>query len=122
MVVVSSGNEVKPLVIGVDTLQPPTKEFSSLDKGGIFGVPNAVTTVSESNPELDPTAYGLDFWESLIGELVTLKDVVQVSRPNQYGDVWVRGNWTVTGINGHGGVTMLEGGTYMLHFLAFRRL
>ncbi|KID77990.1 uncharacterized protein G6M90_00g037850 [Metarhizium brunneum] len=110
IVVVSSGNQVKPLVIGVDTLQPPNKEYSSLDKGGVFGVPNAVTTITASNPVLDPTAYGLDFWESLVGELVTIQSAHLVSRPNQYGDVWVRGNYTVTGINGHGGLTMLDGG------------
>lgn len=78
--------------------------------GGIFGVPNDVNRISVVNPELEPTKYGLDFWESLVGQLVTLKDVVQVSRPNQYGDVWVRGGWKVTGINEHGGVTMLDGG------------
>lgn len=59
---------------------------------------------------LDPTAYGLDFWESLVGELVTIQSAHLVSRPNQYGDVWVRGNYTVTGVNGHGGLTMLDGG------------
>ena len=107
--IISSGNEVAPLVIGVDTLSPPTSDFSGLDEGGVFGVPNAVNSLSGDNPELDPTAYGLDFWESLVGELVTIKDTYQVSRPNQYGDVWVRGNWDVTGLNEHGGVTRLDG-------------
>jgi predicted extracellular nuclease len=107
--VISSGNEVVPLVIGVDTSSPPTEEFSSLDEGGIFGVPNAVTTISSSNPVLDPTTYGLDFWESLVGELVTIKGVYQTGRPNQYGDVWVRGDWKATGINSQGGITMLDG-------------
>ncbi|KFA63589.1 hypothetical protein S40285_04116 [Stachybotrys chlorohalonatus IBT 40285] len=107
--IVSSGNEVTPLVIGVDTLSPPTEQFSSLDGGDVFAVPNAVTTISASNPVLDPTTYGLDFWESLVGELVTIKDAIQIGRPNQYGDVWVRGNWTATGINSQGGLTMLEG-------------
>jgi predicted extracellular nuclease len=109
VVVVSSKNEVKPLVVGVDTLAPPTEDFSSLDVGGVFGVPNGVNSLSGTNPELDPAKYGLDFWESLVGELVTIKDAYQVSRPNQYGDVWVRGDWPVTGLNSHGGVTMLEG-------------
>ncbi|CAI6098142.1 unnamed protein product, partial [Clonostachys chloroleuca] len=109
VVVKSSNHTVKPLVLGVDTLSPPTSDFSSLDVGGIFGVPNDVNRISVVNPELEPTKYGLDFWESLVGQLVTLKDVVQVSRPNQYGDVWVRGGWKVTGINEHGGVTMLDG-------------
>ncbi|KFA49819.1 hypothetical protein S40293_09315 [Stachybotrys chartarum IBT 40293] len=107
--IVSSGNEVTPLVIGVDTLSPPTEQFSSLDGGDVFAVPNAVTTISASNPVLDPTTYGLDFWESLVGELVTIKDAIQIGRPNQYGDVWVRGNWTATGVNSQGGLTMLEG-------------
>jgi hypothetical protein len=110
VVVVSSGGRVAPLVIGVDTLQPPNKEYSSLDAGGLFGVPNAVTTISASNPVLDPATYGLDFWESLVGELVTIKNAHLVSRPNTYGDVWVRGNWTVTGVNGQGGLTMVDGG------------
>ncbi|KZZ96679.1 endonuclease/exonuclease/phosphatase family protein [Moelleriella libera RCEF 2490] len=109
IVVVSSGNTFKPLIVGVDTPQPPNREYSSLDKGGVFGFPNAVTSISAANPRLDPKTSGLDFWESLVGELVTLQNVFQVSRPNKYGDVWVRGNYTVTGLNGHGGVTMLKG-------------
>lgn len=109
VVVVSSGNEVVPLVLGEDTLSPPTEEFSALDNGDIFGVPNDVSRTSAVNAELDPTKYGIDFWESLVGELVTLKDVIQVSRPNQYGDAWVRGNWAATGVNSHGGLTMLDG-------------
>ncbi|KAH0526568.1 hypothetical protein TsFJ059_009871 [Trichoderma semiorbis] len=107
--VVSSGNEVKPLVIGVDTSFPPTKDFSSLDQGGIFGVPNAVANISSINPQLQPDLYGLDFWESLLGEYVTIKDAYQISRPNNFGDVYIRGNWPVTGLNAHGGLTMLEG-------------
>ncbi|KAJ3474762.1 hypothetical protein NLG97_g9707 [Lecanicillium saksenae] len=109
LVVRSSGNPVKPLVVAVDTLSPPTQDYSSLDVGGIFGVPNAVNLVSESNPTLDPTKYGLDFWQSLLGELVTVKGAYQTSRPNRFGDVWVRGEWNTTGVNAHGGITMLEG-------------
>ncbi|KAJ6787300.1 hypothetical protein PWT90_07615 [Aphanocladium album] len=109
LVVRSSGNAVKPLVIAVDTLSPPTQDYSGLDVGGIFGVPNAVNLVSESNPTLDPTKYGLDFWQSLLGELVTVKGAFQTSRPNKFGDVWVRGEWNTTGVNAHGGITMLEG-------------
>lgn len=108
--VVSSGNEVAPLVVGVDTLSPPTEQFSKLDNGDLFGVPNAAAYISIDNPELDPEQYGLDFWESLVGELVTVKDAFGVSRPNQYGDVWVRGDWKVTGLNEHGGLTMSDGG------------
>lgn len=119
--VVSSDNEVKPLVVGKDTLSPPTSSFSSLDDGGIFGVPNNVSLISVANPELQPEDYGLDFWESLMGELVTIKDVYGVSRPNQYGDVWVRGDWKVTGQNEQGGLTMSDGGTRILRAKASER-
>ncbi|KAF5509311.1 hypothetical protein CGCF413_v002351 [Colletotrichum fructicola] len=106
VVVVSKGNEVTPLVIGVDTLNPPTEQYTSLDGGDIYGVPNAVANVSTENPVLDPKSYGFDFWESLSGELVTVKNPVAVTRPNQYGDTWVVGDWPATGRNEHGGITM----------------
>lgn len=112
--VISSGNKVTPLVIGVDTSLPPTEEYSSLDAGGVFGVPNNVATISGANPKLDPTKYGLDFWESLVGELVTVKGAYGVGRPNKFGDTWVRGDWKTTGVNKHGGVTMLTGGEFQI--------
>ncbi|KKA29879.1 hypothetical protein TD95_003450 [Thielaviopsis punctulata] len=106
IVVKSSGNTVTPKVIGVDTLSPPTEQFTSLDGGDVYAVPNGVYKISTSNPVLDPVNYGLDFWESLSGELVTVRSPVGVSRPNSYGDTWVVGDWTVTGRNAHGGITM----------------
>ena len=69
----SSGNVVTPLVIGKDTRDPPTEQYSSLDGGDVFAVPNNVSQISTSNPTLQPTKYGLDFWESLVGELVTVR-------------------------------------------------
>jgi hypothetical protein len=108
--VVSSGNTVTPLVIGQDTLSPPTVQYSSLDNGDIYSLPNGVANVSSANPMLDPTMYGLDFWESLSGELVTVKTPSAIKTPNQYGDTWVIGDWAVTGRNHHGGVTMSDKG------------
>ncbi|TDZ25438.1 hypothetical protein Cob_v001740 [Colletotrichum orbiculare MAFF 240422] len=106
VVVVSKDNEVTPLVIGVDTSSPPTEQFTSLDDGDVYGVPNAVVNISTANPVLDPKSYGFDFWESLSGELVTVKNPVAITRPNQYGDTWVVGDWPTTGRNTHGGLTM----------------
>jgi predicted extracellular nuclease len=106
---VSSGNAVKPLVIGKDTLAPPTEAYSSLDNGDVLGVPNNASLISTSNPTLEPSKYGLDFWESLSGELVTVQKPVALTKPNQYGDTWVRGNWKVTGKNERGGLTMTPG-------------
>lgn len=106
----SSGNKVTPLVIGVDTLNPPTEQFTSLDGGDIYAVPNAAANISVENPVLNPALYGLDFWESLSGELVTVKTPVAITRPNQYGDTWVIGDWPTTGRNAHGGLTMSDKG------------
>ncbi|KAL2200151.1 Endonuclease/exonuclease/phosphatase-like protein [Corynascus similis CBS 632.67] len=106
--VVSSGNAVKPLVIGKDTLSPPTVQYTSLDEGDIYNVPNGVANISDKNPVLEPSKYGLDFWESLSGELVTVKAPRAIKTPNKYGDTWVVGDWALTGENKHGGITMSD--------------
>ncbi|KAF1832290.1 endonuclease/exonuclease/phosphatase family protein [Decorospora gaudefroyi] len=106
---VEGSEEVKPRVIGRDTLAPPTKWYSGLDGGDVFGVPGNVSLVSVVKPELEPRKYGLDFWESLSGELVTVKGGTAVTKPNRYGDTWVVGDWKVTGRNARGGLTMRDG-------------
>ncbi|KAH6618314.1 Endonuclease/exonuclease/phosphatase-like protein [Chaetomium sp. MPI-SDFR-AT-0129] len=106
--VVSSKNTVTPLVIGKDTVAPPTVQYTSLDGGDIYAVPNGVANISAKNPVLEPTKYGLDFWESLSGELVTVKSPRAIKTPNKYGDTWVVGDWAVTGENEHGGLTMTD--------------
>lgn len=107
--ILSSGHPVAPVEIGKDTSNPPTQDFSSLDVGGIFGVPNDASRVSTANPELQPDNFGIDFWESLMGELVTIKNPRAIAKPNQYGDTWVVGEWPVTGLNRRGGLTMRSG-------------
>ncbi|CEL06835.1 Putative Endonuclease/exonuclease/phosphatase family protein (AFU_orthologue; AFUA_3G09210) [Aspergillus calidoustus] len=111
IVVESSGNEVTPVVIGKDR-SPPTEVYSALDTGDIYALPNNVSRISEENPVLKPDANGLDFWESLSGELVSLTDLTIITKPNQYGDVFVRGNWAVSGLNEHGGLTMTAKGMF----------
>lgn len=105
----SSGADVQPLVIGVDMRDPPNKQYSSLDGGDVFAVPNNVSQISVANPELQPKKFGLDFWESLTGELVTVKKPTALTKPNQYGDTWVAGDWKVTGRNKRGGLTITDG-------------
>lgn len=109
--VVSSDNDVVPLVIGSEGLSPPTEQFSALDDGNIFGIPNNESQISSTNAVLQPTKYGIDFWESLSGELVTIGGLNAITKPNQYGDTWVIGNWTATGRNERGGLTMQAKGT-----------
>ncbi|KAG9604047.1 DNase I-like protein, partial [Aureobasidium melanogenum] len=105
---VSSGNAAPPLVIGKDTINPPTKAFSALDKGDVFGVPNNLSLISVANPTLIPRNYGMDFWESLSGELVIVKGAHALTKPNNYGDTWVVGDWKVTGLNSRGGLTTVD--------------
>ena len=110
--VLSSGNTVTPLIIGQDTLPPPTVQYTSLDGGDIYGLPNAAANISAVNPVLEPAKYGLDFWESLSGELVTVRKPTVIKTPNKYGDTWVVGDWATTGRNAHGGITMSDKGWF----------
>lgn len=105
---ISSGNAVKPVVLGVDR-SPPAYRYSALDDNDVFGVPNNRSLVSVVNPTLEQDKYGLDFWESLSGELVSVKTPVALGMPNNFGDVWVRGNYRVTGKNARGGLTIVPG-------------
>ena len=115
--VASSGNDVKPIVLGKEGLTPPTKQFSSLDDGNIFGAGNA-SQISSSNPVLQPDKYGMDFWESLSAELVTVTNPRAVGKPNKYGDTWVVGDWNVNGAgNERGGVTVLPNGLVPLLYV-----
>ncbi|KAL8902406.1 MAG: hypothetical protein Q9207_004741, partial [Kuettlingeria erythrocarpa] len=115
--VVSKGNPVEPVLLGTRTsgiigdkdVSPPTEQYSGLDNGDVFGVPNNVSRISEVNPQLDPTQYGNDFWESLSGELVAIQGVTALGRQaNRFGDIWAYGNWTVTGLNSRGGLTISD--------------
>ncbi|KAI0601687.1 endonuclease/exonuclease/phosphatase family protein [Biscogniauxia sp. FL1348] len=103
------GGGVAPLVIGKDTPSPPTQQYTQLDGGDVFAVPNNQSLISAVNPVLQPDKYGLDFWESLVGELVTIESPRAVARPNQYGDTWVVGNWATTGDNERTGLTISPG-------------
>ncbi|KAF2222240.1 endonuclease/Exonuclease/phosphatase [Elsinoe ampelina] len=118
-VVVLSGNGSavpQPLVLGTVTdgiigrkeLFPPTELYTSLDDGDVFGVPNNRSLISTAGRVLQPNLYGMDFWESLMGELVTIPRPTAAARPNSFGDTWVYGNWTVTGLNSRGGLTILN--------------
>lgn len=112
---VSSGNEVTPLVLGKDNLNPPTEQYTSLDNGDVFGVPNNVSLISRVNPILEPEKYGLDFWESLMGELVTIQKPRAVAKPNNFRDTWVVGKWKTSGDNKRGGLTMTDRGVDLLY-------
>lgn len=107
----SSDSDVTPIALGKDARKPPTEQFSSLDNGAVFGLPANTSQVSNENPELQPEAFGLDFWESLSAELVTVSRPRAVGKPNQYGDTWIVGDWGLNGsANARGGLTMREKG------------
>ncbi|CAE6343987.1 unnamed protein product [Rhizoctonia solani] len=97
--VFSSNNTVTPLVIGTDIPGPPTEQYTSLDGGNVFAFPNNQSQLSTANITLQPALYGLDYWQSLVGTLVTVRSPVALGFPNTYGDFWTYGDWKVTGKN-----------------------
>ncbi|CAE6463222.1 unnamed protein product [Rhizoctonia solani] len=109
--VISSNNTVTPIVIGADRPGPPTEQYTSLDNGNVFGFPNNQSQLSTANPTLQLAAYGLDYWQSLVGTLVTVRSPVALGFPNSYGDFWTHGDWKVTGKNKRGGLTITSDAT-----------
>ncbi|GBE87792.1 hypothetical protein SCP_1200160 [Sparassis crispa] len=105
--VISRDNVAIPIVIGKDRI-PPTGSLTALDKGadGWLSVPNNVTLLEPVNATLQPDLYGLDFWESLEGQLVAVQSPVAASFPDRFGSIWVYGDWPVTGKNTRGGLTI----------------
>lgn len=108
--VLSSNNTVTPVILGKDR-SPPTQYFSSLDIGpdGFLSVPNNSSRISLVNATLEPEEYGMDFWKSLEGQLVTVPKPVATDFQNNYGEFWVYGDWKTTGKNGRGGLSITFG-------------
>lgn len=108
--VLSSNNTIKPVVLGKDR-SPPTQQLSALDKGtdGFLSVPTNTSRVETVNATLQPDQYGLDFWESLEGQLVVIPSPVAIDFTSSYGETWIYGDWNVTGKNSRGGLTMTIG-------------
>ena len=108
--VISSNNTLTPVVLGVDR-SPPTQQLSALDKerDGFLSVPNNQSSISSQNFTLSPDLYGLDFWASLEGQLVTVPGPTVVNFNNRFGEFWVYGDWPVTGKNSRGGISMVFG-------------
>lgn len=124
IVVLSSNNTVTPLILGKDR-SPPTQAWSSLDVGpdGFLSLPNNVSLVEATNANLQPETYGLDFWESLEGQLVTIPNPTGTRRCHTFRsrlltrhaalnfetsrrEFFVYGDWPVTGKNKRGGLSL----------------
>ena len=109
--VLSSGNPIIPIVLGRDR-SPPTQNFSSLDSGpdGFLSVPGNQSLQDAPDRQLQPTKYGLDFWESLEGQVVTIPNPISLGFGNSFKEFWVRGSWGATGVNSRGGLSITFGG------------
>ncbi|KAF5369281.1 hypothetical protein D9758_002525 [Tetrapyrgos nigripes] len=107
VVVLSTGNTVAPIILGRDR-SPPTEFLSALDVGpdGWLSVPNNQSLVDTVNATLQPDLYGMDFWSSLEGQLVTVPSPVALDFQNSFGEFWVHGDWPVTGKNSRGGLSI----------------
>ncbi|KAJ7459796.1 DNase I-like protein [Mycena latifolia] len=110
IVVLSSNNTITPLVLGQDR-KPPTQQFSALDVGpdGWLSVPNNQSRVDVVNATLQPDKFGIDFWQSLQGQLVAIPKPVAIDFPNSFAEFWVHGEWPVTGKNARGGLSLTFG-------------
>ncbi|KAF9454726.1 DNase I-like protein [Macrolepiota fuliginosa MF-IS2] len=110
-IVVRSSNNTFPIVVLGKDRSPPTQQLSALDVGpdGFLSVPNNVSRVDTVNAELQPDLYGLDFWESLEGQIVTIPKPVATNFENSFGEFWVYGDWPVTGKNARGGISITFG-------------
>lgn len=115
IVVLSSNNTFSIITLGKDR-SPPTQYLSALDIGfdGFLSRPNNVSLVGVVNPELQPELYGLDFWESLEGQIVTIPNPIATNFENKFGEFWVYGGWPITGMNGRGGITITFGRVVLL--------
>jgi len=108
--VLSSGNPIVPIVLGRDR-SPPTQYLSSLDSGpdGFLSVPANQSLQDTPDRQLYPASYGLDFWESLEGQVVTIPKPISLGFGNSFREFWVRGSWRATGVNGRGGLSITFG-------------
>ncbi|KAF8964437.1 Endonuclease/exonuclease/phosphatase [Flammula alnicola] len=108
--VLSSNNTVTPVVLGKDR-SPPTQQFSALDVGpdGFLSVPNNSSRIDSVNATLQPDKFGMDFWESLEGQLVTIPKPIATAFQNSFGEFWVYGDWNTTGKNSRGGLSITFG-------------
>ncbi|OJT13614.1 hypothetical protein TRAPUB_9803 [Trametes pubescens] len=107
IVVLSSNQVVTPVLLGTDR-SPPTRKLSALDPGndGWLAVPNNQSRIDTVNATLVPDQFGMDFWASLEGQLVTVPSPVALDFANSFGEFWVHGDWPVTGKNSRGGLTI----------------
>ena len=115
--ILSTNHTVAPLVLGRDR-NPPTQALSGLDTGedGWLSVPNNRSQVDTKNETLQPTKFGMDFWASLEGQLVTVRKPIAIDFENSFGEFWVHGDWPVTGKNSRGGLSITFGKSLCLHF------
>ncbi|KAJ7794158.1 DNase I-like protein [Mycena olivaceomarginata] len=107
--VLSVNNTITPLILGKDR-SPPTEQFSSLDVGrdGWLSVPNNQSRIDTVNGTLQ-VKFGLDFWASLVGQIVSIPTPVAINFPNSFGEFWAHGDWPVTGKNSRGGLSLTFG-------------
>jgi hypothetical protein len=114
--VLSSGNRIVPIVLGRDR-SPPTQHLSSLDSGpdGFLSVPANQSLQDTPDRQLQPAIYGLDFWESLEGQVVTITSPISLGFGNSFSEFWVRGSWGATGVNSRGGLSITFGACISPH-------
>lgn len=94
------GATVTPTIIGVDRIAPSA---TINDDGGAVNV--------ETGGDFQPASDGIDFYESLEGMLVQVRNAVTVSPTNDFGEIWVlpEGGAGASGITARGGIGISAG-------------
>jgi hypothetical protein len=66
--------------------EPPTQQPSALDIGtdGFLSVPNAKSRNETENATLEQDKFGMDFWENLEEQLVTV--LMPIALENRFGE------------------------------------
>ncbi|KNZ80932.1 hypothetical protein J132_03632 [Termitomyces sp. J132] len=98
------------------TAGAPPRQLTDLDVGpdGYLSIPNGGNRVT-ANTTLQPSLNGLDLWESLEGQLVTIPQPIaaglnSLDSNNSNTGFWVYGQgWNVTSKNSRGGLTITIG-------------
>lgn len=96
-------NTIAPTIIGNGGRVPPNEIIDNDTHGSVEVA--AQTTY-------DPDQDGIDFYESLEGMLVQVNSARAISATNKFGEIWVLGDAgaNATGVNAHGGVTLIDHG------------
>jgi hypothetical protein len=109
-----SNDPVIPVILSQDR-SPPTQQLSALDIGadGFLSCPTLKVVFRLRMPLWNPINLVWTFGKASKGNL-SIPIPIVLNFENRFGEVWVHGDWPVTGKNSHGGLTITFGRDFSL--------